>query len=89
MVKKYNKKSKTLKVKRSMLKKTSKKTSKKTKKRVTGKKGGAVAFPSRYFGAAHDIATLTSKPNLSTADPMPANSTWNSFSNVGPLKNLS
>tara|TARA_B100001778_G_C18154761_1_gene435401 strand:- start:77 stop:355 length:279 start_codon:yes stop_codon:yes gene_type:complete len=80
------KKKKTLKVKRAMLKKRPKKTIKRkrnTKKVV--KKGGAIGFPSRYYGAAHDTSTLTENAKLSTSKPLPANHGWTSFENVGPI----
>ena len=89
MVKKHMKKAKTLKVKRSMLKKGKKTGGKKTVKRSrkqTKKRGGAIGFPSRYYGATHDTSTLTTKSDLTTADPFPANTTWNSFASVSPLK---
>tara|TARA_B100001175_G_scaffold317919_1_gene337592 strand:+ start:37056 stop:37337 length:282 start_codon:yes stop_codon:yes gene_type:complete len=81
------KKRKTLKVKRTMLKK-GKKRAAKTKKRGGRKsvrRGGAIGFPSRYYGAAHDTSTLTENAKLSTAKPFPANTTWNSFASVGPI----
>lgn len=84
-LKKYGKK-KTLKVKRSMLKKGKAKKAYKSKKAIkkSPKKGGAVAFPSRYYGASWDTKGLLENPNKTTGAPLAANETWNSFGNVGP-----
>ena len=79
-------KRKTLKVKRSMLKrggkklgkKTSKKTLKKTSKKKGSKKGGAVRMPARYFGSSHETG-YTANGDQSTAMPQPANTFWNGF----------
>ena len=74
-------KRKTLKVKRSMLKKgkkLGKKTSKKTLKKKGSKKGGAVRMPARYFGSSHETG-YTTNGDQSTAMPQPANTFWNGF----------